>query len=151
MKKRGMEALVATVLLVLITIAAVGIVWGAIMPLINTSIESSQKCMNVKLGIDTQKGFTYSNATGTSVMISREESDIALVGAKLKLISSTGSSKTVSLTDAELPASNTETTKVTADANMKYAAVIAVIQVGTGNKNITHECAASPDVPLPFA
>ena len=34
MKKRGISAVVATVLIILITIAAVAIVWGVVVPMI---------------------------------------------------------------------------------------------------------------------
>jgi len=151
MKKRGMEALVATVLLVLITIAAVGIVWGAVMPLIKTSIETSQKCMDAKVGIDTQKGYTsYNPVTKTvSVMISRGESDVVLSRIDLKITDSTGTSKIVNLTAINSNEDLTVTKIITAaplslTGNATYAAVIPVLTIGNG----VHVCSVSQEVPL---
>jgi len=151
MKKRGMEALVATVLLVLITIAAVGIVWGAVMPLIKTSIETSQKCMDAKVGIDTQKGYTSYNPVTkiVSVMISRGESDVALSRIDLKITDNTGTSKIVNVTAI---ASNEDVTvtqnisesPLSLKGNATYVAVIPVLTIGNG----VHVCSVSQEVPL---
>lgn len=40
--KKGVSVLIAVVLLILITVSAVGIIWGAIMPIINEISEHSQ-------------------------------------------------------------------------------------------------------------
>ena len=60
MKKRGISAIVATVLIILITIAAVGVVWGMIIPMIQegTSFEEG----DVSLVIDEASGYTYYDA-----------------------------------------------------------------------------------------
>lgn len=66
MQKRAVSALVATVLLILITVAAVGIIWGAIMPMINSATQYGQACMNARLNINTDSGYTCVNGTGTA-------------------------------------------------------------------------------------
>jgi len=151
MKKRGMEALVATVLLVLITIAAVGIVWGAVMPLIKTSIETSQKCMDAKVGIDTQKGYTFYDPVtkDVSVMISRGESNVELSRIDLKITDDTGTSKIVSVAKINSNEDLTVVKNIAAaplslSGDAKYAAVIPVLTIGKG----VHVCSVSQEVPL---
>ena len=79
--KRGISDLVATVLIVLITIAAVGMIWGAIMPIIKKNIDTSQQCNDANIDINTQQGFTYEMGGGNiSIQVSRGPSTIDLSG-----------------------------------------------------------------------
>jgi hypothetical protein len=107
MNKRGIEALVATVLLVLIVIAAVGIIWGAVMPIIRQNIDTSQKCLNAGIEVNTQGGYTY--ATGTtsvSVQVSRGPSTVTVSSIDIKVVNDAGNSGTNSTTDVPLPNSD---------------------------------------------
>lgn len=57
--KRGVSTLVATVLLVLITIAAIALIWGAILPTIKGGLTQTKACgVNTVLGIDKASGYT---------------------------------------------------------------------------------------------
>jgi flagellin-like protein len=95
MNKRGISAVVATVLMILITVAAVEIVWTTIVPMIKnslTGIDVSQ----IDLKIDTSSGFTaYDMATGIgSVKITKGASeDYNLTGIKVFLENSEGTSE----------------------------------------------------------
>ena len=44
--KKGISAVVATVLIILITIAAITIIWAAILPMINNNLESGAICLD---------------------------------------------------------------------------------------------------------
>ncbi len=68
--KKGVSALIAIVMVVLITLAAVGIVWQVVIPLIRTGMETSKLCSNVQLTIDIESGYTFCNTTHISVMVS---------------------------------------------------------------------------------
>lgn len=70
MKKRGISAIVATVLIVLITVAAVTIIWVSLMPMINQDIGSETRLSG---SIVTSGGFTaWDNSTKRlSVQIER--------------------------------------------------------------------------------
>ena len=46
MNKKGISAIVATVLIILITVAAVTIIWAAIIPMINNQLESGTVCLD---------------------------------------------------------------------------------------------------------
>lgn len=96
-RKKAVSALVATVLLILITVAAVGIIWGAIMPMINQATQYGQACMNARLQIETQQGYTCYNATGpfpnrVVVQVERGSEDFVPLGMQL-VVAGGGQSK----------------------------------------------------------
>ena len=64
MQKRAVSNLVATVLLILVAVAAVGIIWSAVMPMINKATQYGQSCTNARLSINTESGYTCYNASG---------------------------------------------------------------------------------------
>jgi hypothetical protein len=93
--KRGISAVVATVLIILITVAAVAIIWTTIIPLIKNSL-SEIDVSQIDLKIDTSSGFTaYDTATGIgSVKITKgANDDYELVGIKVFLENSEGTSE----------------------------------------------------------
>lgn len=96
--KKAVSALIATVLIIGITIAAFGIVYSFIMPVIREGIESSKKCSEMQLSIDTSKGFTYYDSTSNndvSIMVSRGPKSGALSSVQLKVTDDTGNSATI--------------------------------------------------------
>ena len=60
MNKKAISAVVATVLIILITVAAVTIIWAAIIPMINTQISGGTKCLDAvsQLQLVTDQGYT---------------------------------------------------------------------------------------------
>ena len=88
-EKKAISAIVATVLLILITVAAVGIIWGALVPWITNIMRQgqvNQECITAtaNLEIDTDAGLTYfinesatKNATRVTVKRGGEEFDAA--------------------------------------------------------------------------
>jgi parallel beta-helix repeat protein len=59
-QKRGMSAIVAVVLIVLITVVAVGIIWGLVLPVINEGFSAQE--YDIDLVIDDNAGYTYYDA-----------------------------------------------------------------------------------------
>ena len=59
-KKRGVSAIITAVLIILITIAAIGIIWMAIVPLLKMDTLCSD--ISSRVSIDTSKGYTYYNS-----------------------------------------------------------------------------------------
>jgi len=108
MNKRGISTIVATVLIVLITVAAVTILWAAISPLLN--IEADTGCFNVQdaAKIDADRRYTCINNTvdGTAnhtiyVRIERGANSDDLAGLEFFIESSgntVGRNSTTSLT-----------------------------------------------------
>lgn len=65
MKKRGISAVVATVLIILITVAAVTIIWAAIIPMINDQIAGGTLCLDAVSQVNiVDEGFTCFQAVG---------------------------------------------------------------------------------------
>lgn len=99
--KRGISALVATVLLVLITIAAVGLIWGAILPIVQKGLGQSRACsLETRLIIDKSEGWTCFDAKASDVlvMIERPMTDFELSGIVVQ-ISGGGQKVTATIRD----------------------------------------------------
>src|SRR3989344_4792209 len=100
--KRAVSTLIATVLIIGITIAAFGIVYAYIIPVIRSGIESSKKCSDMQLSVDTTRGYTYyddSSNNDVHVMVSRGPKSGELVALQLKVTDNTGNSVTIKNTD----------------------------------------------------
>lgn len=97
MEKRGISTLVATVLLILIVVAAVGIIWAALMPIFSTSSELSRACSESSIKIETSSGYSCydENANEILLMIGRT-SNVELAGVQV-VISSAGTSNSFEL------------------------------------------------------
>ena len=65
--KKGIEPVIATVLLIVITIALVGIVVAFLVPYIQSIMDKQTACKDVTLEIDTSGSCT--NASGSEVMV----------------------------------------------------------------------------------
>lgn len=94
MKKRGMSnkgisTLVATVLLVLITIAAIGLIWAGILPLIQKPLTQTKACgFATSLKINKEEGYTCYNESGKYLIIMIEKpynADFDLVGINVQV------------------------------------------------------------------
>ena len=61
--KKGISAIVATVLIILVTVAAVTIIWVAIIPMIQDKLDTQD--FDVRLNVETSGGYTvYDVAEG---------------------------------------------------------------------------------------
>ncbi len=56
--KKGISAIVATVLIILITVAAVTIIWAAIIPMIQNNIQGSQECFDASAALSVTTDFS---------------------------------------------------------------------------------------------
>lgn len=144
--RKAISDLVATVLIVLITIAAVGIIWGAIMPIIKSNIESSQKCTNAELSVNTQSGYTYMNGENISVQISRGASTVVLNGLQIKVMDSSGRSQIQTYNSSAVPGANADKVysfNVTAlgldKSSIKKVGVAPIVALG----NLNYTCPMS--------
>jgi flagellin-like protein len=82
--KRGISDVVATVLIIMITIAAVGIVWAIIIPMIRDSVDS--RCDNIDVSIQTG-GYTCYDSGKKILMLQvvKGSSDINVTGLNVYL------------------------------------------------------------------
>lgn len=64
--KKGISAIVATVLIILITVAAVTIIWAAIIPMINDTLKSSTECIDASAALRVITDYSCYNAEAGS-------------------------------------------------------------------------------------
>jgi len=91
MQKRGISSIIATVLIILITIAAIIIVWQVVIPLIKNNLLENTGF--VQLSIDTSQGYTVwdSSQNKMSVQIKRGIDDVTLDGIRVIFLLDSGS------------------------------------------------------------
>lgn len=91
--KSGVSAVVTTVLIIMITVAAVGIIWAVIIPMIRDNLGSSVVCNDADVSIGTSQGYTCYDAAQKVVAVQAVKgvNEINVSGLKF-LISSSGSS-----------------------------------------------------------
>ncbi len=87
MEKRGVSAVVATILIILLTVAAITIIWAAVIPMIQNSIGGSTACMNADISIDTSSGYTCfdSDDNVVGVQIKQGSKDVEIVGVDFQV------------------------------------------------------------------
>jgi len=78
--KRGLSDVVVTVLIILLIVAAIAIIWAAVIPMIRTNIEGSEKCISADVFIDSSSGYTCTDLSKntTAVMVTRGGSNIEI-------------------------------------------------------------------------
>ena len=101
--KKGISAIVATVLIILITVAAVTIIWAAIIPMISNELGGATECFDASAALTVISDFSCYNNTpvtggdmGTvKIQVARAAGDFDLLSIDV-LGSYQGSSDTVS-------------------------------------------------------
>ncbi len=129
--KKGISAVVATVLIILITVAAVTIIWAAIIPMINDQLERGTVCLDAMTQLSVlNKGYTCYDA-GTNevrVQIGHGAKDIGLAGIQVLVVS--GGSTTSTEVTTGLPGINSETVLTVSSAiaadGVKIAPMITI-------------------------
>jgi len=99
--KKGVSAVVATVLIILITVAAVAIIWTAITPMID-KLDSATVCFDTvsQLTVET-KGYTCIQGDALMLQIGHGSADFDLADIQV-LISSGGNTETINLVAGEI-------------------------------------------------
>ena len=94
MNNRGISAVVATVLIILITVAAVTIIWAAIIPMIKNNLDTTV-CLDAvsQVSIGSEGGYTcfefdpdakgLANSGNVSVQVTRGAADFDLAGVQI--------------------------------------------------------------------
>lgn len=110
LNRRGISAVVATVLIILITVAAVTIIWAAVIPMINNQISSGTTCLDAvsQVNIVSDQGYTCydSNNSKVFIQISHGAKDFDLAGVQV-LVSEGGDTNSSKVTSG-LPGVNEE-------------------------------------------
>ena len=115
MKKsnKGIEPIIGTVLLLLITVAAAAIIFGVIVPLIQDKLVQGgvSSCMNVRVVVDTKQGYTCFDVANdkVNVMVSRGADDTELSGIQIVVALQGGSTQAFEINQS-LPSKNEQRT-----------------------------------------
>ena len=104
--KKGISAVVATVLIILITVAAVTIIWAAIIPMINNQLDQGTLCLDAVSQVTlVDEGYAcYDDTTGAEqikIHVSHGAKDFALADIQV-LVSSGGSTTSYLLVEDNL-------------------------------------------------
>ncbi len=91
--KRGISTVVATVLIIMITVAAVGIIWASVVPMITNKLSSSTECIDAssQVQLATDKGYPCMNGSSLKIQIKRGPKDLELAAVQV-LVSIKGNS-----------------------------------------------------------
>jgi len=83
--KKGIEPVIATVLLIVITIVAVALVVSFIVPFVQKQLQSSQVCYNARIEVKADESCWDSVKNVTIVKVTRGAEDFQLAGIYIKL------------------------------------------------------------------
>jgi len=100
-RKKGISAIVATVLIILITVAAVTIIWAAIIPMINDQLVGGTTCLDAVSQVQLlDAGYTCVNETGNyvSIQVKHGAKDFKLADIQV-LVSAGGTTTSLSVID----------------------------------------------------
>ena len=98
MDKKGISAVVATVLIILITVAAVTIIWAAVIPMIKNQIAGGTQCLDAVSQVSVKtEGYTCLHDNGKiQLQIARGAKDFDLADIQI-LISEGGDTQSILL------------------------------------------------------
>jgi len=94
--KKGISAIVATVLIILITVAAVTIIWAAVIPMISNKLEAGTVCLDAVSQIQLlDEGYTCRASNGDNVSIQIKHLAKSFELADVQVLVSAGGDTTV--------------------------------------------------------
>ncbi len=126
--KKGVSAVVATVLIVMITVAAVGLLWAIVSPFLKTNIAEKTACVDAEMSISIDAGSAYtcnSEDNGTAVRVSRGTDDNEWKAVEIVYTDSSGNSQKIRY--AYPPSQNSE--KVYRNVDMTDVVTVSVLPV----------------------
>ena len=149
MNKKALSALIATVLLILLSIAAIVILSSAIIPFVKEKMSEAQECSEIiktadALAIDAENGFAcYYDENGLKAKITIHRGNIEIKGVRIA-VRGGGDSKIVDITEGTLtdvklltptgettnlvlPGKGGEKTYIISNVNAAESAIIAPI------------------------
>jgi flagellin-like protein len=145
--KKGISAIVATVLIILITVAAVAILWTAVIPMIQRNVEFN--ALDVTLTIVTQGGYTAYDVDKkiASVQVKRGQDDNEM--ERLRIIFSIDGESVPSLVVAPAPGnSKTYIFNLSGFGEPEKVSVSPVFIIGSGSEK---EGSVTSDVAIPMS
>lgn len=98
MKKRGLSAIVTTLMFILLAFVAVGLIWGVVSNLVNKGVDQidlSSKCLELDLKVTQMNCVFGVNGDDCDITIKRNAGGDAIAGFKLVLTNASGESNFV--------------------------------------------------------
>lgn len=102
MKKRGVSSVLATVLIILITIAAVTLVWQVVIPLIRGNTEGMTSCLDVASEVYVNQEYSVYNDTNVRVSIDMGDNR-GIEALMIRITSDLGNSFTDKVEKGDMP------------------------------------------------
>jgi len=102
--KKGLSAIVATVLIILVTVAGVAIVWAAVIPMLNNQLKTGTQCFDAESQIALlDEGYTCDNSSdgNVSLHVERGPKEFDLVGIQV-LVSQGGNTESFTIDNITL-------------------------------------------------
>ena len=132
-RKRGISAVVATVLIILITVAAVSIIWAAIIPMIEDNLALSS--LTSEVSVVTSEGYTFYDAANelASVQVERGVDDDATERVNI-IFSIDGNTVSSSVVAPELGNSKTYVFDMTGYGAPEEVSVAPIFVIGESEK-----------------
>ena len=136
--KNGISAVVATVLIILITVAAVTIIWAAIIPMVKTNLDEATFCSSALTSLNiVSGGYTCFDKPGKVVKVQVEHGakEIGLIGIQVLISDDAGDSSSRDVI-VNLPGIN-ERKVLLVDYNERAAnsvSIAPIIRVGEQEK-----------------
>jgi len=97
MNNKGISAIIATVILIALTLAVVAIVWGVVTNLVSEKLEESGSCFNIFGKIELNPAYTCYNTSNNEFLFSVNVGDIDAEKV-IVLVSGQGTTKSYTLT-----------------------------------------------------
>ena len=150
--KRAVSAVVATVLIILITIAAVTILWAAVIPMIKEKISGGTLCLDAvsQVTLITDQGYTCISDGILKIQVGRGPKDFELADIQV-LVSAGGDTISFLVADAtsgSLPDHNEERvlTFATTITDIDKVEIAPIVKVGNTEK-ACEICATAETLP----
>jgi len=156
--KKGLSTIVTTLIIVALSLVAVGVVWLVVNNIVNqqtSSIDYSAKCLNLEFraiaGTECAEFVENTTLSTCTVIIQREKGDDAIGGIRLIFSDTSGASPIVLKQSDE--AGNIATTE-TYDVEVSDSANPTVVEVTpylTDNENVKHVCSVTTKYNLDYS
>lgn len=128
--KKGISAVVTTVLLIMISVIAVVMIAGFIIPMIKNNMNEGTSCYDLIGHVKIlENEYSCYNTTNSKVMIERTGDNFTISGIMLSLLT-TGNSRRFDINSAEMPLPGEAKTYVTGVANVSVVKIAAVTSTG---------------------
>ena len=132
--KKAISAVVATVLIILITVAAVTIIWAAIIPMINDQLNKGTVCLDAMSALTIKGEYTCYDGADLHLQVSYGSKDVNLEGIQVLIEDGAGNVDSSNTITADLPDPNENKVFPITIGAATSVAIAPVVTVGSGSE-----------------